>query len=109
MQPSHAIKPAKRRVPLLPGPLYLMKLTVAAESVTMLRQIVSRVCGDDLQFMRIEHCAQTRQTHVCLCIAQRAAEPMLDAVALYLPDAHFGTIREPKLRYLVRSLRDDDR
>ena len=27
----------------------------------------------------------------------------MDAVALYLPDARIGTIREPKLRYLVRS------
>ncbi len=103
MQPLFAAKPAKRRVPLLPGPLYLMKLTVAAESVTILRQLVSRVCGDALQFMRVEHSAQTRQSHVCLCIAQSVAEPMLDAVALYLPDARIGTIREPKLRYMVRS------
>jgi hypothetical protein len=103
MQSLHAAKPAKRRIPLLPGPLYLMKLTVAADSVTILRQLVSRVCGDELQFMRIEHCAQTRQSHVCLCIAQSVAEPMMDAVALYLPDARIGTIREPKLRYLARS------
>jgi hypothetical protein len=103
MRLLQAAKPVKRRVPVLPGPLYLMKLTVPAASVTSLRHIVTRVCGDDLQFMRVEDCGQSRQSHICLCIPQSIATTVMNEVLHYLPDARIGAMREPGLRHLARS------
>ncbi len=98
----HAVKPAKRRVPVLPGPRYLMKLTVPAASLTSLRHIVTRVCGDALQFMRTEDCGARGHSHVCLCIPQEIATTVMHEVLRYLPDARIGALREPKLRQLAR-------
>lgn len=82
----------RRRVPVLPGPLYLMRLTVPAASITALRQVATRVCGDALQFMRVDTCNQMCTAKVSLCVTQGVADVLIGAITHYLPDANFGTL-----------------
>ena len=103
MHPYMSTKAAqRRREPVVPGAVCLMKLTVAAGSITSLRQVVVRVCGDALQFMRIEACDHSQQMHVCLCVTSTSVDPVREAVRRYLPDAQFGAVTDANLAHLSR-------
>lgn len=93
-----------RRAPVLPGTLCLMSLTVAAGLITALRQVVMWVCGDALQFIRIEACAHSQQMRVCVCVTKAMAGPAEEAIHRYLPDTQFGAV-DAKLVHLVHLAR----
>jgi len=70
----------------------LMQLTVATASVTALRGLVMRVCGDALGFMRIEACDYGSRMRVCLSVSPQAVGSVMDAVMRQLPQAEFGRL-----------------
>jgi hypothetical protein len=77
-----------------------MQMTVDADAVTLLRQVVMRVCGDTLEFMRIEACAHGSRMKVCLCIARASARPIMDEVMRILPGAEFGRFADAPPRHV---------
>ncbi len=72
------------------APSCTMLLTVDADSVTMLRQLVMRACGDTFESMRIEACDHGRRMKVRLCIARSRTGAVMDEVMRHLPGAEFG-------------------
>ena len=77
----------RRRLPDGVGPLSLINLNLAAGSLLALRQLAMRVCGDGLQFIRVDTCSETLRARVCLCVLQRARDDVIDAVRRQFPDA----------------------
>ena len=70
----------------------MMQLTVDASAITLLRQLVMRVCGDALEFMRIASCANHNRMKVWLCVAPSMVAQVMDAVIRTLPGAEFGKL-----------------
>jgi hypothetical protein len=68
----------------------LMQMTVETASVTTLRQMAARICGDALQFIRIEACEHGARMKVWLCIGQALVAPLMEALMRALPGAEFG-------------------
>ncbi|SFL45247.1 hypothetical protein [Rugamonas rubra] len=81
-----------------PQPVCLMQLTVDAGAVTALRQTVTRLCGDALQFMRIEACEHGTRMKVWLCIGRSLVGQVMEAVMRLLPGAEFGRFSTPGSR-----------
>jgi len=68
----------------------LMQLTVDTASLTTLRQTVAQICGDALEFMRIEACEHGARMKVWVCVAASLVEQVMEAVMRRLPAAEFG-------------------
>lgn len=68
----------------------LMQMTVDASKITMLRQMVTRICGDAMEFMRIEACDHGARMKVWLCTSSALVAQVMDAVMRNLPGAEFG-------------------
>ena len=68
----------------------VMTLKVDTASVTQLRRMVTRICGDSLEFIRIEICEHGTRMKVWLCVGAAMVAPVMDAVMQSLPGAEFG-------------------
>src|SRR5476649_1899642 len=68
----------------------LMQMTIDTGSITTLRQTVVRVCGDALEFMRIEACEHGARMRVWLCTSEALMAQVMEAVMRFLPGAEFG-------------------
>lgn len=73
----------------------LMRLTVDVDAVTALRGAVIALCGDALQFMRIEARDHGTRVKVWLCVACPLVDQVADAVMRLLPGAEFGRFSMP--------------
>lgn len=87
----------RRRTPVMPGTLCLIKLALPAASVTSLRQVVTRVCGASLQFVRIDSCPRSGLARVSLCVEKDTVDGVVEAVMRYLPDAKFDSFSDASL------------
>ena len=72
------------------APACVMQLTVDTSVVTTLRQMVTRICGDALEFMRIEACEHGARMKVWLCVGASMVARVMEAVMQALPGAEFG-------------------
>ncbi|HWW72384.1 MAG TPA: hypothetical protein VN089_20790 [Duganella sp.] len=72
----------------------VMQLTVDTAAVTALRQLVMRLCGDSLEFMRIEACEHGARMKVWLCVGAAMVARVMEAVMRSLPGAEFGRFVE---------------
>jgi hypothetical protein len=81
--------------PPAPEPACLMQLTVDADAVTALRQMVVSVCGDGMEFMRIAACDHGRRMKVWLCVGKAFVAQIMALVMRALPDAEFGLFSGP--------------
>ena len=72
----------------------VMQLTVDTAAVTALRQMVMRLCGDSLEFMRIEACEHGARMKVWLCVGAAMVARIMEAVMQSLPGAEFGRFVE---------------
>ncbi|WP_363510127.1 hypothetical protein [Burkholderia sp. LMU1-1-1.1] len=72
----------------------VMQLTVDTGAVTALRQVVMRLCGDSLEFMRIEACEHGARMKVWLCVGTAMVARVMEAVMRSLPGAEFGRFVE---------------
>lgn len=79
-------------------PLCVMQLTVDAGSVTALRQLVMRFCGDAMEFMRVAICPDTRKAKVWLCINASMAGAVRDLILRSLPAAEFGRVKNQTIQ-----------
>lgn len=84
----------QRRQVSAAGPSCVMQLTVETASVTTLRQMVIRICGESLEFMRIEACEHGARMKVWLCVGVSMVEKVMAAVMAALPGAEFGRFAE---------------
>jgi hypothetical protein len=72
-----------------------IRMTVDAGSVTTLRRLAMRVCGEALEFIRIAVCDGGARMHVWLCVCLRGVPGLCDAIvgqlpgAVLLPSAHY--------------------
>lgn len=94
--------PLRRRAPVLPGAVCLMHMTVAACAVTSLRKVVERVCGDALQFIRIEACVHSGQMRVRVCVTKTMSGPVEEAIRRAQPDTRFEAAVDASLAHLAR-------
>lgn len=93
--PAAPRRPASRKITLdqsVPETACLVQMTVDTRSLTLLRQAVARVCGDALEFMRIEACDHGSRMRVCLCIGRHVASRLMEEVMRLLPAAEFGRV-----------------
>ncbi|NNG25387.1 hypothetical protein [Telluria aromaticivorans] len=72
------------------GQACIIRMTVDAASVTNLRQLAMRVCGDALEFMRIAMCGGSARIQVWMCVRRPVAALLREAVARQMPDARLG-------------------
>lgn len=95
---SFWLKEQAAKAPAPAQPVCLMQLTVDAAAVTTLRQTVTRLCGDALQFMRIEACEHGTRMKVWLCVGSALVAQVMEAVMRLLPGAEFGRFSTPGSR-----------
>lgn len=98
MQSSHSTHFAVRRSAVAPQPHCVMLLTVDTNTITTLRQLVMRFCGEAMEFMRVAICADTRKTRVWLCISPALAMPVMDLILRSLPAAEFGRMKNQSIQ-----------
>ena len=89
---AHAVAHSRPRP--VPAPACLMQMTVDASTITVLRQMVMRICGDAMEFMRIEACDHGTRMKVWLCISSTLVGQVMEAVMRALPGAEFGRFSE---------------
>jgi hypothetical protein len=82
----------------LPQRHCVMLLTVDASAITAVRQMVMRLCGEAMEFMRVAICADTRKAKVWLCISPAMAAPVMDLILRALPAAEFGRVKNQSLQ-----------
>lgn len=72
----------------------IMQLTVDADRVTALRQLVMQLCGEAMEFMRIAVAApsHTRQAKVWLCVHASMVSAVMQVIVRAMPAAQFGRI-----------------
>ena len=63
----------------------VIRMTVDAASVTALRQLAMRVCGESLEFMRIALCAGGKRIQVWLCVRLPFAALLSASIVLQMP------------------------
>ena len=85
---------ARRRLPAATARTCVMQLTVDTDAVTALRALVMRLCGDALEFMRIEACEHGARMKVWLCVGVAMVGQVMEAVMRALPGAEFGRFVE---------------
>jgi len=93
MHSSRSTHIAVRRSAAPPQPHCVMLLTVDTHTITALRQLVMRFCGEAMEFMRVAICADTRKTKVWLCVTPSMAMPVMDLILRSLPAAEFGRMK----------------
>lgn len=83
--------PQPRRVPVAAACIdtCTIRMTVDAESVTTLRQLAMRVCGEALEYMRIAICAGGARIQVWFCVRVPFARLLSEAILRQLPGARF--------------------
>lgn len=80
----------RRRAPAVAARTCMMHMTLETGAITALRTLVMRVCGEALQFMRIEACAHGSRMRVWLCVSQPFVAMVMEAVSQNLPSTEFG-------------------
>lgn len=96
MHPTFSTRGAQRRrisaVARTPEPTCLVRLTVDAAGVTGLREVVARVCGDALEFIRIATCPSPERMTMWLCVATPYLPLMIETVLRHQPNAQISRI-----------------
>ncbi len=82
-------RPAALKLPV-PQPRCVMHMTVDAGSITALRHLAMRVCGETMEFMRIAARARGDRAEVWLCVSQPSVALVTDAIMASLPGVKFG-------------------
>lgn len=83
------IQPQFRRAPMAacPAQACTIRLSIDARSVTMLRQLAMRLCGDAFEFMRIALCAGGARIQVWLCVRRPYAAALSENIVRQFPGA----------------------
>jgi hypothetical protein len=73
------------------APTYILQLTVDADALSALRQLVVPICGAAFEYMRIVPC-EAGQVKVWLCLRPHVLALVAEAVRRCLPAAEFGQV-----------------
>lgn len=102
MHSTFSTRGAQRRridtVARTPEPTCLVRLTVDAAKVTQLREVVSRACGEALEFIRIATLPDPARMTVWLCVATPCVPLMIETVLQCQPNAQFSRIAHAPAR-----------
>lgn len=71
-----------------------LHMTIDAASITPLRQLAMRLCGDAFECMRIAICAGGARIQVWLCVQQPFADLLGAAIVQRFPGARMGAHAE---------------
>jgi hypothetical protein len=85
-----AVSTTTRSTPMASG--FMMHITIGAESVTALRQIVISTFGETVAFMRIQSIDHATKMKVCLCLTGPIVNRVMEAIMHALPSAEFGRV-----------------
>ena len=69
-----------------------MSITIDANLVSQLKQLVMRACGDLASFIRMQPIARTNKMKVSLSLCTPAVDMIMHTVMCTLPSAEFGRI-----------------
>lgn len=78
--------------PLAATPNCVIYLTADVHSVCALRRLAAAVCGDALEFIRIQSGAERGRMRVWMCVAAEVVDSVLDAMRRTLPDVRVGRL-----------------
>ncbi|HZV66722.1 MAG TPA: hypothetical protein VFG03_17625 [Telluria sp.] len=78
--------------PLAPPLNCVIYLTADAGSVSALRRLAAGVCGEALEFIRIQACAEHGRMRVWMCVAREVVDRVLEAMRHALPDVRVGRL-----------------
>ena len=67
-------------------------LTADTGSVSALRRLAASVCGDALEFIRIQRGAERGRMRVWMCVAREVVDTVLEAMRHALPDLRVGRL-----------------
>lgn len=84
-----SIPSQSRRAPMAacPARACTLRLSIDARSVTTLRQLAMRLCGDAFEFMRIAMCAGGARIQVWLCVGRPFAAALGEQIVRQFPGA----------------------
>ncbi|MDP1978551.1 MAG: hypothetical protein WA071_10305 [Undibacterium umbellatum] len=69
-----------------------MRITVDSESITELRHLILKSCGDLVLFMRVKPIDHASKMKVWLCLSKSSVDTIISHIMRVLPQAEFGKI-----------------
>ena len=73
-----------------PAPARTIRLSIDAASITALRQLAMRLCGEAFEFMRIAICRGGTRIQVWLCVRQPFADLLGATIVQRFPGAEMA-------------------
>lgn len=67
-----------------------IRMTIDAASITTLRQLAMRLCGEAFEFMRIAICTGSTRMQVWLCVRQPFADLLSATIVQRFPGAELA-------------------
>lgn len=71
---------------------FVMRITVDSASITELRHLILKSCGDLVLFMRVKPVNQASKMKVWLCLSKSSVDTIISHIMRALPQAEFGKI-----------------
>ena len=71
---------------------FIMRVTVDAESITTLRHLILKSCGDMVLFMRVKPVDHASKMKVWLCLSKSSVDIIISNIMRNLPQAEFGKV-----------------
>ncbi|MFZ6871572.1 hypothetical protein ACO0LF_05815 [Undibacterium sp. Di27W] len=71
---------------------FVMRITVDAASITELRHLILKSCGELVLFMRVKPIDHASKMKVWLCLSKSSVDTIISHIMRALPQAEFGKI-----------------
>lgn len=71
---------------------FLMRITVDSASITELRHLILKSCGELVLFMRVKPVDHASKMKVWLCLSKSSVDTIISHIMRALPQAEFGKI-----------------
>ncbi|MBI3731217.1 MAG: hypothetical protein HY254_23175 [Burkholderiales bacterium] len=71
---------------------FVMRITVDSSSITELRHLILKSCGDLVLFMRVKPIDHASKMKVWLCLSKSSVDTIISHIVRALPQAEFGKI-----------------
>lgn len=71
---------------------FVMRITVDSASITELRHLILKSCGDLVLFMRVKPVDHASKMKVWLCLSKSSVDTIISHIMRALPQAEFGKI-----------------
>lgn len=71
---------------------FVMRITIDIDSITELRHIILKTCGDLVLFMRVKPVDHASKMKVWLCLSKSSVDTVIGNIMHVLPQAEFGKV-----------------